>query len=143
MPAREQNTVEVQEESPIVDVGETFNDDDPTLAEEEIFKGGPTYNKVEKWKSMYNGEVYMTEFDEDNIFVWRPIKRKEYKDIAKLENADSFYKEERICEKAILHPEKYGFINMSTGKAGIPTLLSEMVLEKSGFTAKTGAMRLS
>ncbi|MEK1829057.1 hypothetical protein AAAC51_07860 [Priestia megaterium] len=92
---------------------------------------------------MYSNEVYLTEFDEENVFVWRPLKRKEYKDIAKIPNADQFYKEERICEKAVLFPEKYGFMNMSTGKAGIPTLLHELILEKSGFVAKTGAMRLS
>lgn len=135
---------EPQEEVvPVIDVEEEFNEDDPALAEQEVFAGGPTYNEVEKWKSMYSGEVYMTQFDDENIFVWRPIKRKEYKDIAKLQNADNFYKEERICERAVLFPEKYGFMNMSAGKAGIPTLLSEMILEKSGFVAQTGAMRLS
>lgn len=135
---------EVEEsEVPVVNIGEEINEDDTKLAEEEIFEGGPTYNDLEKWKSMYNGEVYYTEFDDENMFVWRPIKRKEYKDIAKLQNADSFYKEERICEKAILFPEKYGFMNMSNGKAGIPTLLHELILEKSGFVAKTGAMKLA
>ncbi|MFE4029165.1 tail chaperonin [Priestia sp. YIM B13551] len=132
-----------EELAPVVNLGEEIDEDDPALAEQEIFPGGPTYNDLEKWKSMYAGEVYLTEFDEENVFVWRPIKRKEYKDIAKIQNADQFYKEERICEKSMLFPEKYGFMNMSTGKAGIPTLLSEMILEKSGFVAKTGAMRLS
>ena len=70
-------------------------------------------------------------------------RRKEYKDIAKIPNADQFYKEERICDKSILFPSNYGAMNMSVGKAGIPTLLSELILEKSGFVAKTGAMRLS
>lgn len=135
---------EVQDDSvPTVNVGKEIDEDDPSLAQQEVFPGGPTYNDVEKWKSMYNNEVYLTEFDDENVFVWRPIKRKEYKDIAKLQNADNFYKEERICEKSILFPANYGFMNMSAGKAGIPTLLSELILEKSGFVAKTGAMRLS
>jgi hypothetical protein len=132
-----------EEEVPVVNVSDEFDEDDVSKAEQEIFPGGPTYNDLEKWKSMYAGEVYLTEFDEENVFVWRPIKRKEYKDIAKIQNADSFYKEERICEKAVLFPANYGFMNMSNGKAGIPTLLHELVLEKSGFVAKTGAMRLS
>ncbi|EAO57412.1 hypothetical protein bthur0014_60200 [Bacillus thuringiensis IBL 4222] len=131
------------QEAPVVPAGEKFDEDDVSKAEQEIFPGGPTYNELEKWKSMYAGEVYYTEFDEENQFVWRPIKRKEYKDIAKIPNADNFYKEERICEKAVLFPANYGFMNMTNGKAGIPTLLHEMVLEKSGFVAKTGAMRLS
>ncbi|MEX3713560.1 tail chaperonin [Cytobacillus horneckiae] len=147
MPRKTKEELFVQEveeaEVPVVNIGEEIDEDDPALAESEIFPGGPTYNDLEKWKSMYNGEVYLTEFDEDNIFVWRPIKRKEYKDIAKLQNADNFYKEERICEKAMLFPANYGFMNMSTGKAGIPTLLHELILEKSGFVAKTGAMKLA
>lgn len=132
-----------EEESPVVNIGKDLDEDDVSKAEQEIFAGGPTYNDLEKWKSMYNGEVYLTEFDEEDVFVWRPIKRKEYKDIAKIQSADNFYKEERICEKAILFPVGYGFMNMSNGKAGIPTLLHELILEKSGFVAKTGAMRLS
>ena len=132
-----------EEEAPVVNIGKELDEDDASKAEQEIFAGGPTYNDLEKWKSMYNGEVYLTEFDEEDVFVWRPIKRKEYKDIAKIQSADNFYKEERICEKSILFPAGYGFMNMSNGKAGIPTLLHELILEKSGFVAKTGAMRLS
>lgn len=132
-----------EDEVPVVKVADQFDEDDVSKAEQEIFPGGPTYNELEKWKSMYSGEVYLTEFDEEDVFVWRPIKRKEYKDIAKIQNADQFYKEERICEKSVLFPAGYGFMNMSNGKAGIPTLLHELILEKSGFVAKTGAMRLS
>lgn len=140
---RVQEVEEIEDVVEAVDVSKAFDEEDPALAEQEIFPGGPTYNDLEKWKSQYNGEVYLTEFDDENIFVWRPIKRKEYKDVAKIQNADNFYKEERICEKVMLFPVNYGFMNMSTGKAGIPTLLNELILEKSGFVAKTGAMRLS
>jgi len=120
-----------------------IDEDDVTLADEEIFPGGPTYNDVEKWKSQYGDEVFLTEIDENNIFVWRPIKRKEYKDIQKIQNADAFYKEERICDKVVLYPKNYGHMHMANGKAGIPTLLSELIMEKSGFVARTGAMRIS
>jgi len=129
--------------APTVNVAEAITEEDPAFAEQEIFPGGPTHNDLEGWKAMYGGEVYLTEFDDEDIYVWRPIKRKEYKDIAKIQNADQFYREERICEKAVLFPAKYSFMNMSAGKAGIPTLLHELILEKSGFVAKTGAMRLS
>lgn len=132
-----------EEKVPTVNLAEEIDEEDPNLAEQEIFPGGPTHNELEKWKAQFNGEVYLTEFDDENIFVWRPIKRKEYKDIAKIQNADNFYKEERICEKSVLFPDKYSFMHMSVGKAGIPTLLHELILEKSGFVAKTGAMRLS
>jgi hypothetical protein len=132
-----------EEEVQTINVAEEINEEDPEMAQQEVFPGGPLYDQLEQWKAMYNNEVYLTEIDDENIFIWRPIKRKEYKDIAKIPNADNFYKEERICEKSVVFPEKYSFMNMSAGKAGIPTLLSELILEKSGFVAKTGAMRLS
>jgi hypothetical protein len=109
--------------------------------EELLFPNGPSVAQVEEWKSRFGDEVYLTEF-EDDIFLWRPITRKEYKGVMKIQNADSFYKEERICEAVVLYPANYNFMVMTAGKAGIPTLLAELVMEKSGFQAKTGAMKL-
>lgn len=109
--------------------------------EELLFPGGPALSQVEEWKSRYRDEVYLTEFEEE-VFLWRPITRKEYKQVMKVQNADSFYKEERICEACILYPQQYNFMQMTAGKAGIPTLLAELIMEKSGFQAKTGAMKL-
>ena len=109
--------------------------------EELLFPDGPSLEQVEKWKSQYGDEVYLTEFDVD-VFLWRPITRREYKGIMKAQNADTYYKEERICEAVVLYPTGYNFMNMTNGKAGIPTLLSELIMEKSGFQARTGAMKL-
>lgn len=116
---------------------------DPKAGEELVFPGGPTHNELEKWKSQFNNEIFMSEFDEDEFFIWRPIRRKEYKDISKIQNADQFYKEERICEKCVLFPKNYSYMSMTNGKAGIPSMLADLILEKSGFSVKTGAMRLS
>lgn len=118
-------------------------DKDPSAKDELVFPGGPTYEMLERWKSQYNGEIYLTEFDDDVMFIWRPLRRKEYKDITNIKNADQFYKEERVCEKCVLFPERYGHMDMTHGKAGIPSLLYELIFEKSGFVAKTGSMRLS
>jgi hypothetical protein len=116
---------------------------DPQQGDERIFPGGPTFNELEGWKSQFGGEIYMTEFDDESAYIWRPIKRKEYKDISKIQGADQWYKEERICEKCVLFPKNYSYMAMTNGKAGTPSLLSELILEKSGFVAKTGAMKLS
>ncbi len=105
-----------------------------------IFPEGPTRNKVEEWKSLY-GSVFMTEVDED-IFVWRTITRTEYKEILKLKQADALYREERICEKCVLWPEDYDFLQMGQGGAGVPSLLAEQVMDKSGFTPKGESQKL-
>jgi hypothetical protein len=106
-----------------------------------LFLGGPTLDKVEEWRSRYK-DIFFTEFEDGDAVVWRALLRKEYKDIMKIPGADNFYKEERICERVVLWPESYSFTAMAQGKAGIPTLIAELVMEKSGFQAKTGAMRL-
>jgi hypothetical protein len=106
-----------------------------------LFPGGPSLDQVEDWRSRFK-DVFLTEFEDGEVVIWRSLIRKEYKDVMKIPNADNFYKEERICEKVVLWPENYGFMAMAQGKAGIPTLIAELVMEKSGFQAKTGAVRL-
>lgn len=133
---QEVEAVEVEAEETTVE--EDLYDGD---GKELLFPGGPALDKVEEWKSLHQGEVYLTEFEEE-VFLWRPIKRKEYKEIMKVQNADSYYKEERICEKCVLYPEQYNFMVMTAGKAGIPTLLAELIMEKSGFQAKTAALKI-
>lgn len=122
--------------------GETEIDQDliGPNGEELLFPGGPSLDKIEEWKSRF-GDIYLTEFEEE-VFIWRALTRKEYKEIMKVERADNFYKEERICDKVVIYPESYNFMQMAQGKAGIPTLIAELVMEKSGFQAKTGALRL-
>lgn len=116
--------------------GALYNED----GEEVLFEGGPTLNKIEEWKSRYT-DIYVTEFEAE-IFIWRCVARNEYKEINNIQGADSFYKEERLCDVCVLYPEEYDFIAMRSGKAGIPTFLSEQILEKSGFTARAAAIKL-
>jgi hypothetical protein len=121
----------------------TVQDEITTKAavEEAIYPGGPTQSQVDQWKELY-GQIYMTEVDEDDAFIWRVLNRKEFKDILKIDGADAMYREERVCEACILWPEGYSFDNMAGGKAGVPTVLSEQIMEKSGFAPKTGPVAL-
>ncbi|BCO16151.1 tail chaperonin_gp098 [Bacillus phage vB_BceM_WH1] len=145
--------VEVEEKEEVVTAGpapevneaaeENFEED--LMVDEHgnklLFPGGPTEHQVEEWKSAFNEEVYLVEFD-DQVFIWRPLRRTEYKSVMNMQGADQYYREEKICDTAILYPVGYGFAQLRAGKAGIPTVLADTILEKSGFTAKTGAIRL-
>lgn len=100
---------------------------------EEIFPFGPTYDQLQEWKSRYDGEIYMSDFN-DKMFIWRPIRRKEYRDIQNMEgNRDEYYMEEAICRTCLLWPEDYAMQKMTFGKAGIPTTMSQLIMERSGF----------
>lgn len=109
--------------------------------DQSIYPGGPTQTQIDAWKVQY-GQIYMTEVDEDEAFIWRVLNRKEFKDIMKIESADAMYREERVCESCLLWPEGYSFNELADGKAGVPTVLSEQIMEKSGFAPKTGPIAL-
>lgn len=109
---------------------------------EKIFPGGPTKDTIQNWKNQFGGDVYMTEFDSET-FVWRPISRLEFKKIVNAEgNQDDFYREERVTELCVLFPENYSHDNIIDGKAGIPAILADHIMNKSGFMPKTGAQKL-
>lgn len=107
---------------------------------EEVFPNGPTKNQVENWKQQF-GDVYLSEFEEET-FIWRTLSRLEYKQLMNEGNASEWEGEERIIETCIIWPEDYTAEQISDGKAGIPSLLSDQIMAKSGFVAKTRAQKL-
>lgn len=109
-----------------------------------LFEGGPLISQVQSWKKQFGvtdqegnviqeGEIYLTQIGEDR-FVWRPLNRYEYKEILALPNTDPLQREEIICQTCVLWPEGYNYETMARGKAGIPALLAEQIMEASGFT---------
>ena len=108
---------------------------------EPIFEGGPTQKQIDEWKSRFKDGVFMTELG-DEVFVWRPITRLEYKNIMKIKNADAMFREEKICETCILWPEDYDFTKMRSGRAGVPSILVDQIMERSGFAAESEPQQL-
>lgn len=112
-------------------------------ANREIFPGGPTEDMIANWKKQY-GEIYMTEFD-FGIFIWRTLGRLEYKKLLTDYEGDfdlQWFREEKIVEMCVLWPENYTHEDIVNGRAGTPRLLAEQILNKSGFTSNSGAIRL-
>lgn len=134
----EMEPMEINEDQAMEDAQEDVEDFDQDTF---LFAGGPTHDQVEGWKSLYKDQVFLTDFDGD-VFIWRPIVRNEYKRVVRNQQADSFYKEEKVCETCVLFPEGYGTMKMTRDKAGIPTMLFDMIMEKSGFSSRVEAMRL-
>lgn len=109
--------------------------------EQPIVPNGPTLDQVEEWKSRFQDNVFLSEI-QGEIYVWRPIRRIEYKGIMKIPNADRYFNEEKICDTCILFPANFRSAAMSNGLAGVPTILSELILEQSGFNPTVNAVRL-
>lgn len=114
-------------------VHEDMEEEAAFQGDDEVFAGGPKYDQLQQWKSLYDNEVYITEFGED-ILIFRPIRRREYREIYDVKgDTNEYYIQEQICRKSILWPENYADQRMTFGKAGIPTTLSQIILERSGF----------
>jgi hypothetical protein len=109
-----------------------------------IFEGGPTAGQIVQWKKQY-GEVYVTSISFDKHVIWRVLSRLEYKQLVKkmeslmqagqLTTAEAnMWNEEAIAELCILFPG-YNKTALTADMAGLPSLISQEVLEASGFVA--------
>lgn len=72
-------------------------------------------------------EVFMTQIESD-IFIYRSLGRKDWKDIVINKDINEYQKEEVICECCVIYPENYDFENCD---AGIPTLLANEIIKNS------------
>ena len=97
-----------------------------------LFPGGPLESVVETWKEKY-GEVFLTELSGE-YYIWRPLNRYEYKQIINSTGGISpLQREEVICQNCILWPTDFDEVAMANGKAGVPSVLAEQIMEISGF----------
>lgn len=112
--------------------------------DERIWEDGPTAGDIKKWKSIH-GDVYVTSITYDKHIVWRTLTRNEYKQLVKkmeqlvqggqLSTAEAnLWNEESITEICLLFPA-YDKMALSNEMAGLPSLLSQEILEASGFVA--------
>lgn len=113
-----------------------------------IYPGGPTYRQIEEWKARY-GRVYFTNFGTDEqpeIYIWRTLSRLEFKELAKTGGAgkqgDGMWKEERLIEKCVLWPSLSGPVAINSLRAGIPTVLADQIMERSGFVPSGEPMEI-
>ena len=109
-----------------------------------IWPGGPTAGQIKLWKQEF-GEVYVTSLSYDKHVIWRTLSRLEYKQLVKkmeqlvsagqLATAEAnMWNEEAIAEVCVLYPS-FDKNSLSQDLAGLPSLISQEVLEASGFVA--------
>lgn len=108
-----------------IDVSGELKSDHP------LFPDGPTVGEIEEWKEAF-GEIYLTTINEE-VFIWRPLTRKEMKEVH-TKTSGIHQREEVYCQLCNIWPSDYDFGDQGN-KAGIPSVLSEQILLKSGFQA--------
>lgn len=75
-----------------------------------------------------NRNVFMYKADNE-VFFYKPLGRKDYKDLCENKDLSEFDKEEIVCDLCVLWPEDYDFENCDN--AGLPTILSREILHNS------------
>jgi hypothetical protein len=112
--------------------------------DEFIWPGGPTAGQIKMWKREY-GDVYVTSITYDKHIAWRTLNRLEYKNLVKkmeqlvqagqlTQGEANLWNEEAIAEICVLYPA-YDKQSLVSEMAGLPSLISQEVLEASGFLA--------
>ena len=77
--------------------------------------------------------VFFSEI-EGILFAYRPIGRKEYKNIVNNANASDLEKQDNICKAVLIHPADFDFDECS---AGIPDKLFADIMDKSCLDAES------
>lgn len=80
---------------------------------------------INKLTKQYDS-LFFVELDEQ-LFIYRTINRKEYKDILRAD-IDDLEKQDQICKTCILYPENF---NIEDCDGGIPQQLYKEIIEKS------------
>ena len=71
--------------------------------------------------------VFFSEI-EGIMFIYRPLGRKEYKDIYNNVNLSDLDKQDAICKTALVYPEDF---DLDDCDAGIPSQLYDVIIDKS------------
>lgn len=108
--------------------------------ESPVIHEGPSRKEVEGWKSRYT-HVYFTPFDGE-VYVWRTLQRPEYREIIRDATLTALDREEMFTEKCVLFPYDFSLEKIKKSRAGIASLLSEMIMDKSGFVAQSAPIKL-
>lgn len=75
-----------------------------------------------------NRTVFMYKAD-DEVFFYKPLGRKDYRELCQDDTLSEFDKEEIVCDLCVLWPENYNFEDCKN--AGLPTVLSREIIHNS------------
>ena len=93
---------------------------------------GATQDQINEWKAKF-GEVYVAKFSEEEKYIYRPLRRLEYKQLLTLgQNENKTFAEEKVVQMCVVHPvidpSKIALL-----KAGTVSTLVELIMSASNF----------
>lgn len=103
------------------------------------YPGAPNSQQIESWKQQY-GDIYCSGFSDNELFIFRPLNRREYVSLQKELNTpptqanqepmNNFDFEEKVAKACLL----WSSVNNLDSKGGTLSTLSEQVMQNSNFT---------
>lgn len=112
---------------------------DPVMLAWGASENRPDEAKIEEWKGMY-GEVYLLALDEEEMYIWRPLARHEYKALMQAVQNEAIFMEQ-VVQKCVIWPMITPEWLMG-GKAGTVSTLHGVIMEGSNFLPPEVAMTL-
>lgn len=100
-----------------------------------VFPGSPSKDKLEGWKQEH-GEIFCSGFSETELFIWRPLSRREYVGLQKELRAPGAQQmteleyEEAVVAKCVMWSSAP---NALERKGGSVSTLSEQIMLNSNF----------
>lgn len=93
---------------------------------------GVTKEQIEEWKAKF-GEVYVAKFSEEEKYLYRPMRRLEYKQIVSVgQNENKAFAEEKVVQMCVVFPA-IDPTKMATLKAGTVSTLVDLIMAASNF----------
>ena len=100
---------------------------------------GITQETIAEWKSKYGELLLITLGDEQ--YVYRPIKRFEYKTLMNNPDSNRAFNEEKIVQMCVVHPTMDP-TKIPSLKAGTISTLVELIMASSNFGITEEPVRL-
>ncbi len=98
--------------------------------------------ELEEWKELYGTFHVSTILGDDNLYIWRTLKRQEYKQLINSGIAkNQIMYEEAVIIRCCLWP-KYTKEKISNTEAGVVETLAKQILFQSGFVPDQMALSM-
>lgn len=115
---------------------------DPIMEFYKQLETKPSDEQIEMWKEQV-GDVYFAQISEQEYFVFRAIKRKEWRDLLKrLEQVkDPLKQDEAIVMKGVLYPQLDN-LKVNLLSAGSVNTMKDLIMQASNFLSAEYALQL-
>lgn len=119
-----------------VPTASTAQEQAPMFVAKEALKkmpNAPSQDQIAAWKQQF-GKIYTFSFDTDEIYVWRPIFRREWQNLQTMEALarDEGKFQEHFVMKTVLWPT-LGPVEINASRAGMVPTLFQIIMQGSGF----------